>query len=68
MIDPNSDTWHAVRDHCKKAIIAAQAKLESHGCPERDADFLRGEIRQAKAVLALEAQPFVQRTEIVAAI
>lgn len=53
MIDDQSLTWATVRDHCKAALAASRAVLESPGTSADATALHRGRIQALKGVLAL---------------
>jgi hypothetical protein len=65
LIDAHSETWLAVSGHCHQAITRATEILSEAGCPERDADYQRGILRQAQTILALENQPPIVQAETI---
>jgi hypothetical protein len=56
MIDPNSGTWHAIKAHAETEIEDALRRLESPGLDAAQTEFVRGQIKALRKILAL-AQP-----------
>lgn len=53
MIDPTSDTWKHVEKMMREEIEASRTALEAVDITERKADWRRGRLSMARAVLAL---------------
>lgn len=52
-IDPNSETWRAVRDHAQREIEVARERVETPRLDPIETEYLRGRIAVAKDILAL---------------
>jgi len=57
LIDIHSDTWATVKAVCEASIEASHRALERHGLTDIDAEYERGRLSHARAILALAAKP-----------
>jgi len=57
LIDVHSDTWANIKAWCEANIEASHRALERHGLTDIDAEYERGRLALARAILALAAKP-----------